>query len=106
MAAIETQSIGRLDRPTRACALALAGMPTARVTSDDPAQPRWPGTLAWFLGLTAAVSLWLYAGPVTPSPGDVVPSLFMGAVFGGILTVLIRSGFQQRPRWDDDTGTP
>jgi H+/Cl- antiporter ClcA len=72
-------------------------------TPRDRSRRRWPGTLAWFAALTAILSLWLYAGPVTPSPGDVVPSIFMGAFFGALLTVLVRSGFQQRPRWDDET---
>jgi len=58
--------------------------------------------VAWFVGLSTVVALLLYAGPVTPSPGELVPSIFMGAVFGLLLTVVIRSGFQNRRHWGDD----
>ncbi len=78
-------------------------MPPVRAADPERPHPRWPGTLAWFLGTTAVIALLLYAGPITPSPGESVPSIFMGAFLGALLTVLIRSGFQQRPHWDDET---
>lgn len=77
-------------------------MPQARPGAHAPSPSRLPGTVAWFVALSTVVTLLLYAGPVTPSPGAVVPSVFMGVFFGALLTVLVRSGFQQRPRWDDD----
>ncbi len=63
--------------------------------------PRWPGTLAWFLGLTLVLTVLLYVGPVTPSPGDLVPSVFMAAFLAGLATVIVRSGFQARRPHDD-----
>ncbi len=72
----------------------MRSSPSAPTRPTTP--PRWPATLAWFVGLTLVLSVLLYVGPVTPSPGDLVPSVFMAAFLGGLATVIVRSGFQAR----------
>jgi H+/Cl- antiporter ClcA len=78
--------------------MATRSQPARR--SRRPGRPSRRGTAGWFLALATLVTLWLYAGPVTPSGGQIVPSVFMGAIQGLILTVIIRFGFQRRPPAD------
>lgn len=71
----------------------------ARSPSARPAAG--PPTAVLYAAITVVLIVLMYLGPITPVHRQVLPSILIGAIEGGIVTALVWA-FLRRPRWDDE----